>query len=87
MSEEFVRHAFGKGDVCGAVLYDAEIVSYTWVAFTPTHESDGVYVEFAGNYRYSYKGLTLPEFRGRHLRRYYNRFSDAYCVLKAVHTP
>ena len=43
---------------------------------------EGVYVDFGGNDRYGYKGLTLEEFRGQHLRRYYNRFTDAHCIAR-----
>ena len=82
MSETFVRRALAKGDACGVVLHKNQIVSYSWLAFTPTHDSEGVYVDFGGNDRYGYKGLTLEEFRGQHLRRYYNRFTDAHCIAR-----
>jgi hypothetical protein len=82
MSETFVRRALAKGDACEAVLYKDQIVSYSWVAFTPTHDSEGVYVDFGDSDRYGYKGLTLEEFRGQHLRRYYKRFSDAHCIAR-----
>ncbi len=77
---QFVRDAFEKGDVCDAVLHDNEIVSYSWSAFTPTHDVDGVYIEFGEKYRYGYKLLTLPEYRGHHLPRIFKPFRDRYCV-------
>ena len=82
MSETFVRRALAKGDACGAILYKNEIVSYGWLAFSPTHHSEGVYVDFGENDRYGYKGLTLQEFRGRHLRRLFNHFNDPYCMAR-----
>ena len=82
MSETFVRRALAKGDACGVVLYKDQIVSYAWFAFTPTHDSEDVYVDFGDNDRYGYKALTLEEFRGQHLFRYYNRFSDAHCIAR-----
>ena len=84
MPEAFVRRALAKGDVCEAVVHKGEIVSYCWMAFTPTHDSDGVYVDFGERHRYGYKGFTLPQFRGRHLRRYYNPFTDAYCISRGA---
>jgi len=84
MPEAFVRRALAKGDVCEAVLHKGEIVSYCWMAFTPTHDSDGVYVDFGEHDRYAYKGFTLPQFRGAHLRRYYNPFTDAYCISRGA---
>ncbi len=82
MSETFVRRALAKGDACGVVLYKDQIASYAWFAFTPTHDSEDVYVDFGDNNRYGYKALTLEEFRGQHLFRYYNRFSDAHCIAR-----
>ncbi len=77
ISEAFVRSAFGKGDACDAIFHDGKIVSYTWIAFSPTHDSDGVFVEFRKGDRYGYKALTRPEYRGQHLRR--RPQSDDYC--------
>ena len=77
ISEAFVRSAFGKGDACDAIFHDGKIVSYTWIAFNPTHDSDGVFVEFRKGDRYGYKGLTRPEYRGQHLRR--RPQSDEFC--------
>jgi hypothetical protein len=77
ISEDFVRTAFGKGDVCDAIFHDDEIVSYTWISFSPTHHSDGVFIEFRKGDRYGYKALTRSEYRGQHLRR--RPQSDEYC--------
>lgn len=82
MSEAFLHTAFGKGDACDAILHDGKIVSYTWIAFTPTHDSDGVFVEFHKGDRYGYKALTRPEYRGRHLRR--KPQSDEYCQRRGA---
>ena len=69
--------AFDKGDACDAIFHDGKIVSYTWIAFSPTHDSDGVFIEFRKGDRYGYKALTRPEYRGQHLRR--RPQSDEYC--------
>lgn len=77
ISEAFVRSAFGKGDACDAIFHDGKIVSYTWIAFSPTHDSEGVFVEFRKGDRYGYKAMTRPEYRGKHLRQHPQ--SDGYC--------
>lgn len=69
ITDTFVRSAFAKGDVCDAIHYNGQIVSFQWAAFNPTHDHDGVFIEFGANYRYNYFSYTLPEFRGRHLSR------------------
>jgi hypothetical protein len=80
LSERFVRHALDKGDVCLAILADDEIISYTWCAFTPTHDDDGVFVRFDSTDRYAYNTFTLREYRGRHLLRYFTPIRDRYCI-------
>jgi hypothetical protein len=82
LSETFVRDALDKGDACHAIVCDDEIVSYDWSAFTPTHESEGVYVDFGEKDRYGYKAFTLPEFRGRHLPRAFKPLGDGYCIAR-----
>ncbi len=80
LTERFVRRALGKGDVCAAVLVDGQIVSFSWVAFTPTHVHEGVHVNFDSQYRYAYFAFTLPEYRGRHLARLAIPQRDRYCI-------
>jgi len=80
ITESFVRQAFAKGDVCDAVLHDGKIVAFSWSAFTPTHDHDGVYVEFGDAYRYTYFAFTLPAFRGRHLPRLFTPCRDRLCI-------
>lgn len=80
LSDAFVRDAIEKGDVCLAILCDDAIVSYSWCAFTPTHDAEGVFVRFGGTYRYSYKSLTLSEYRGRHFLRVFTPIRDRYCI-------
>ncbi|MGB7540719.1 MAG: hypothetical protein WBM28_01735 [Burkholderiales bacterium] len=87
LPEIFVRNALDKRDACHAILYDEEVVSYVWSAFTPTHDSEGVYVGFGDKDRYAYKALTLPEFRGRHLPRVFKSLRDGYGIARGcTHT-
>lgn len=80
LSEEFVRQAIEKGDICSATLIDGDIVSYGWSSFSATHDTDGVYAVFPPGYRYGYKAYTLPEYRGRHLRDGTIPLRDKYCA-------
>jgi hypothetical protein len=87
LSEQFIHRALAKGDVCAAILCNDEVVSYIWLAFTPTHDTDGVYITFREGDLYCYKALTLPEFRGRRLPRLLGILTDRYCVTRGcTHT-
>ena len=80
LSKEFVYNAFAKGDACDAIIHNGEVISYSWLAFSPTLDSDDVYVNFRSSDRYGYKALTLPEFRGQHLRQLFKPITDSYCI-------
>jgi hypothetical protein len=82
LDDAFVRAAFSKGDACSAVFFNGELISYNWMAFTPTHHVGGVYVDFSAKHRYGYHAFTLPEFRGRHAIRLFKAISDGYCVQR-----
>jgi hypothetical protein len=78
----FVKSAFGKGDICSATLYNGQIVSFQWSAYTPTHDHDGVYIEFGGECQYNYFSYSLPEFRGRHLPRIFKPLRDRVSIAR-----
>lgn len=82
LTPSFVRKAFGKGDLCAAILVDDQIVSFGWSAFTPTHVHDGICVAFGSRQRYGYFAFTLPEYRGRHLQRLSVPHRDRYCIAQ-----
>lgn len=88
MSAAFIRNALGKRDVCEAILCEGKIVAYNWSAFTPTEDEQSVFTDFGEDYRYCYKALTLPEYRGHHLLRVYTPLRDRYSiqVRKRTHT-
>ncbi len=67
LTEEFAQAAFAKGDECEAILCNGDIVSFTWTAYTPTHDHDGVFIDFGAQSRYVYFGYTAEAFRGRRL--------------------
>ena len=82
LTASFVRAALAKGDACDAVLHHGKVVAYDWLAFSATHDSEGVYVDFGKTDRYGYKAFTLPEYRGKHLRRVPR--SNDYCIARGV---
>jgi len=82
LSEAFIRAALDKGDACNATLYNDEVVSFDWSAFTPTRVSEGVYVGFGQGFRYGYFAFTLPEFRGRHFARRFKAVKDLYSIAR-----
>lgn len=82
LDEAFVRKAFAKGDACEAIVHDGEIVAFTWFAFTPTHDSEGVHVGFFPGLRYGYHAYTLPEYRGRHWPRICAPARDRYASAR-----
>lgn len=86
LTARFIDAAFAKGDVCEAILCNGEIVAFSWSAYSPTHDHDGVYVEFPSNARYSYFAYTLPAFRGRHLFRLYKPARDRYSAERGCTT-
>ncbi len=57
-----------RGDVCIGYFAGGQLVSYYWCAFGATPMEDGWWVRFPAGYAYSYKGLTLPSYRGQHLQ-------------------
>ncbi|MGI9325127.1 MAG: hypothetical protein ACR2PZ_07900, partial [Pseudomonadales bacterium] len=68
LSPEFVASAFARDDLCVATYVDGAFAAYGWVAYRTAPHVDGVWVQFAAGQRYNYKNLTLPEYRGRHIR-------------------
>lgn len=67
-SESFVAQAYARGDVCFGYLDGGTLVAYTWIGTQPMPTAPGLWVRFGDGYSYSYKALTLPSHRGRHLQ-------------------
>jgi hypothetical protein len=78
LTEDFVRTALAKGDLCAAALIDGQIVAFAWSASTPTHDHKGVYTAYGDRHRYGYFSFTLPEYRGLHLPRLWAPLRDEY---------
>lgn len=59
------RAAFARGDLCVGAFHRSLLVGYLWLAFSPTPHTQGVWVDFADELRYSYKLFVHPDYRGR----------------------
>ncbi|MFO1376682.1 MAG: hypothetical protein U1F14_06745 [Steroidobacteraceae bacterium] len=80
MTPAFVDHALSRGDICAAAFDGEDMVAYTWRAFVATRHKDDVWLSFRPPYRYGYKALTLPAWRGRHLQEAISPFADQLCI-------
>lgn len=67
MSENFLRHALGKGDECFGILDGDTLASYGWYSNSPTAISSELVLHFSDEYIYMYKGFTRNEYRGQRL--------------------
>jgi len=63
----FVAEAAERGDLCMAVLDDAELAGFGWYARRPTVVEDGFAVHFDPDLPYMFHGYTRPAYRGRNL--------------------
>lgn len=68
LSRAHLDGAFARGEACVVTSVAGKLAAYGWVAYGPTPHVEGVWVEFAPGHRYNYKSLTLPEYRGQHIR-------------------
>lgn len=67
MTDAFLRRALAKGDRCYAVLDGDTLASYKWCSSRPTDINEHLRLFFGNEWIYSYKALTLPDYRGRRL--------------------
>ena len=65
LEPEQVRAAWLRGDRCLGALHGERLVGYLWLAYGPTPHTDGLWVEFHPDARYSYKKFVLPDYRGK----------------------
>ena len=80
MQASAIEAALERGDMCGAVFDGDRMVAYTWRSFTTAPHADGLWVTFARPYRYGYKALTRPEYRGMHLQDAAVVVTEAACI-------
>jgi hypothetical protein len=80
LSIPFVRSAFARGDVCTAMFHCDKLVAYMWRSTSLAPHTESVKVQTHKPYRYGYKALTLPEYRGRHLPEFLAPVSSQYYI-------
>jgi hypothetical protein len=68
LQRAFVDAAFARNDACVATFVDGELAAYGWVSYAAAPHTHEVWVRVGAGHRYNYKSLTLPRYRGRHLR-------------------
>jgi hypothetical protein len=64
----FVKAALDKGDRCFLVMDGPRLAGYAWYSTSPTRfdsKHDRLTLSCGSAYLYSYKGFTVPEYRGR----------------------
>jgi GNAT superfamily N-acetyltransferase len=79
LPEKSARAAFARGDVCVAAMEGERLVGYAWQAFGATPESNGVWLDFAPQLRYSYRHFVRPADRGRRVAAALLAAGDALC--------
>jgi len=80
LSPQAVALAFARGDVCTGMFHHGALVAYMWRSTSLVPHTDRVSVEARKPYRYGYKALTLPAYRGRHLPEYLATVSDPHYI-------
>jgi hypothetical protein len=79
MSAAFIDDALARGDICCAAFDGDDMVAYVWRAFVATRHVEGIWVCFRAPFRYGYKALTLPAWRGRRLLEALGPVADQLC--------
>ena len=67
LDDAFLRDAATRGDLCYAITWGSDLVSYGWYSKRPTSIADDLVLHFDEAWVYMFKGLTLPEYRGNRL--------------------
>jgi GNAT superfamily N-acetyltransferase len=87
MSKRMVQDAYQRDAVClGAFVRGAShaqrLVGYTWLAYDPTRHAAGLWLEFGGSYRYSYKIFVRPAYRGQRIAQALHSFADDPALVR-----
>lgn len=79
LREEGIRAAHARGDLCVGALDGETVAGYCWLAFSPVHHLDGVWVRFGTESVWTYKSLVRPSYRSRGIAPAVYRFADDLC--------
>ena len=78
LSRAWVESALAHEGVAFGAFDGATLVAYMWRTLSVAPHLDGLLVKVDRPYRYGYKALTRPKYRGRHINAAVSFFSDAY---------
>jgi hypothetical protein len=84
ISDDFLRAAEARGDICSAAFKNNEMISYAWKAFSYAPHTPDVIVRFAPRFCYSYKVFTLPEYRGMHILEAASTYPNATILARGI---
>ena len=77
LSEARVRDAYAAGNLCLGAIEGGVLLGYTWLAYGDTRLSDGVWVGFGPEFRYSYKTFVRPAHRGQRIVQALHALADS----------
>jgi hypothetical protein len=72
-----IKAAFAKGDTCTGAINNGRLIAYLWRAYSPTKYTDGLWIDFGPQARYSYDSFTLPQHRGQRVLTTLSLSTDA----------
>lgn len=70
-----VEQALANRDKCIGAFLDGKLCSYAWYAERPSTAPNRLTTYFGSDYAYTYKNLTIPEYRGRHIQRWVKNYA------------
>ena len=79
LREEGIRAAHARGDLCVGALEGETVAGYCWLAFSPVHHLEGVWVRFGPESVWTYKSFVRPSYRGRGIAAALYHFADGLC--------
>jgi GNAT superfamily N-acetyltransferase len=79
LREDGIRAALARGDLCVGALDGETLAGYCWLAFSPVHHLEGIWVRFGPESVWTYKSLVRPSHRGRGIAAALYRFADDLC--------
>ena len=82
----FVDNAAQAGHAVVLTYFRGELAAYGWVSYGATAHLGGWWVDFDPGHRYNYKSLTLPKYRGQHLRGSYGELRQRDATEGATHS-
>ena len=85
LTEQHVRSAFERGDLCVGAYIGDRLIGYLWISTAPTPHVAGLWVEIDPADCYFYKNFVHPEFRGLHIADVINAEGDKVAVHLGRH--